>query len=600
MSVLTDALDTGVEGIIKIECRTSKSANILCTLTDDDILVSTFRLQRKALKESYFTLGGACTSEVDFTLTSYGVAKLKNANLFVVSTCLTIKEWVPVDDANQSTTDYSINKDGTENQTGLIKLGVFYIQELGNKPADCEVKAFDGMVALSKSITSDDLVTFQTPYSLKDRLDQIQKACLTGAYATDIASITWDTPDATDATMNTELATDKSDISTYADMLSQIGVLYGGFATFDVDGNLALVRLGVQTPLTIATNQIHGTGYDNDVSLDYSTKIAVVECSVAGFTVRKPDSVTVEPPLGVLNLPEVGLLRGCQTPRKGNDTYVMDPRIDKWLSFVKDLVINKSFTGGSITVSNRPDIKLGDVLSFSYWGMEYDTTGEGSWVEKEVTDFIVTQIDYSLNKETVLSCNSFKEQVDLGNTGSSVVEGKSELEQTIANAVLYTRNKVAKSGSQKDITVIGMNAALTAKMNTCIAVTLTLNTTGITASTDDSKAYLYITTIVDGKALPGKEQYILVNGVDTFTFVQAIEAYQVSGVHRVDIQIHSSVGNWSLDKEQAILVIMASNIASTQAEWTGVATFNESISDEQRGTVLLPDKRVMTSTVRTQ
>lgn len=599
MSVLTDALDTGVEGYIKIACSVSKSTPVLCTLTDEDIIASSFKLSRQALKESYFTLGGACTSEVTFTLTSYGVAKLKRANLFVKSTCLTIKEWVQVDDSSQSKEDPSVNTDGTENTTGQIKLGVFYIQELGNKPANCSVKAFDGMVALGKSITSEDLITFQTPYSLKDRLDQIKKACLTGAYETDIAEITWDTPDVSDVTMNTELASDKTDVSTYADMLSQLSILYGGFATFDVDGNLALIRLGVSSEkITIPTDKIHGTGVD--ISLDYSTKIAVLESSVAGFTVRKPDSTVVEPPLGVMYLPEVGLLRGCQTPRKGNETYVMDTRIDKWLSFIKDIVVNKTFTGGSISVGNRPDIQLGSTLSFKYWGMQYDDDGNGSWVEQTVSDFVVCKIDYSLNNETVLTCNSYQEHTDLGNTGSSIVEGKSELEQTIANAVLYTRNKVAKSGAQKDIMIIGMNAALTAKMNTYIAVTLTLSTTGITADTDDSKAYLYISTIVDGKALPGTEQYQLSNGVDTFTFVQAIEAYQVSGVHRVDIQIHSSAGNWSLDKEQAILVIMASNIASTQAEWTGVASFNESISDEQRGTVLLPDKRVMTSTVRTQ
>lgn len=593
MSVLTDALDTGVEGIIKIECRTSKSANILCTLTDDDILVSTFRLQRKALKESYFTLGGACTSEVDFTLTSYGVAKLKNANLFVVSTCLTIKEWVPVDDANQSTTDYSINTDGTENQTGLIKLGVFYINELGNKPADCEVKAFDGMTALSKSITSDDMITFQTPYSLKDRLNQIQKACLTGAYATDIASITWDTPDATDVTMNTELATDKSDISTYADMLSQIGVLYGGFATFDVDGNLALVRLGVQTPITIATDQIHGTGYNDDVSLDYSTKIAVVECSVAGFTVRKPDSTVVEPPLGVLYLPEVGLLRGCQTPRKGNETYVMDNRIDKWLSFIKDIVVNKTFTGGSISVGNRPDIQLGSTLSFEYWGMQYDDDGNGSWVEQTVSDFIVCKIEYSLNDETVLTCNSYQEHTDLGNTGSSIVEGAGSSEPTIANAVLLNRNTELKTGTQKEIDILGMNVALTAKMNTFITTTFKLLFTEDKSSTEHStsteQAYLKCYFLVDGKKLLVQPQYPINSGVSTYSFSEALEAYQIDGVHRVDIYISTTLGKWQLQAYDGVLVVMASNIASTASDWVGLVAIDETIDDTQLHPIL-PDR----------
>ena len=261
MSKLTDALDTGVEGYIKIACSVSKSAPVLCTLTDEDIIASSFKLNRQALKESYFTLGGACTSEVTFTLTSYGVAKLKKVNLFVKSTCLTIKEWVRVNDSSQSEDDPSVNTDGTENTTGQIRLGVFYIQELGNKPANCSVKAFDGMVALGKSITSEDLITFQTPYSLQVRLDQIKKACLTGAYETDIAPITWDTPDVSDVTMNTELASDKSDVSTYADMLSQLSILYGGFATFDVDGNLALIRLGVSSEkITIPTDIIHEIG----------------------------------------------------------------------------------------------------------------------------------------------------------------------------------------------------------------------------------------------------------------------------------------------------------------------------------------------------
>ena len=585
MSVLTDALDAGVEGYIKIACSVSKSTPVLCTLTDEDIIASSFKLSRQALKESYFTLGGACTSEVTFTLTSYGVAKLKKANLFVVSTCLTIKEWVPVDDSSQSKDDPSINEDGTENTTGMIKLGVFYIQELGNKPANCSVKAFDGMVALGKSITSQDLITFQTPYSLQVRLNQIKEACLTGAYATDLAEITWDTPDASDVTMNTELASDKVDVSTYADMLSQLSILYGGFATFDVDGNLALIRLGVSSEtITIPTDIIHGTGVD--VSLDYSTKIAVLESSVAGFTVRKPDSIVVEPPLGVLYLPEVGLLRGCQTPRKGNETYVMDTRIDKWLSFIKDIVVNKTFTGGSISVGNRPDIQLGSMLSFKYWGMQYDDDGNGSWVEQTVSDFVVCKIDYSLNNETVLTCNSYQEHTDLGNTGSSIVEGAGSSENTIANAVLLNRNKVSKSGTQKETAILGMNVALTAKMNTYLTTTFKLLFTEDNTSTE--QAYLKCYFFVDGKKLLVQPQHPISPGVSTYSFSEALDAYQIDGVHRVDIYISTTLGRWQLQAFDGVLVVMASNIASTASDWTGLVAINETIDDTQLHPVL-PD-----------
>lgn len=585
MSELTDALDAGAEGYIKIACSVSKSAPVLCTLTDEDIIAASFKLNRQALKESYFTLGGACTSEVAFTLTSYGVAKLKKANLFVKSTCLTIKEWIQVDDSSQSKEDPSVNTDGTENTTGQIRLGVFYIQELGNKPANCEVKAFDGMVALGKSITSEDLITFQTPYSLQVRLDQIKKACLTGAYETDLAPITWDTPDVSDVTMNTELASDKSDISTYADMLSQLSILYGGFATFDVDGNLALIRLGVSSEnITIPTDIIHGTG--EDVSLDYSTKIAVLESSVAGFTVRKPDSTVVEPPLGVLYLPEVGLLRGCQTPRKGNETYVMDARIDRWLAFIKDIVVNKSFTGGSISVGNRPDIQLGSTLSFKYWGMQYDNNGNGSWVEQTVSDFIVCKIDYSLNNETVLTCNSYQEHTDLGNTGSSIVEGAGSSKPTIANAVLLSRNKVLKAGTQKEIAILGMNVALTAKMNTFITTTFKLLFTEDSISTE--QAYLKCYFFVDGKKLLVQPQYPISPGVSTYSFSEALEAYQIDGVHRVDIYISTTLGRWQLQAYDGVLVIMASNIASTASDWTGLVAINETIDDTQLHPIL-PD-----------
>lgn len=592
MSKLTDALDAGVEGYIKIACSVSKSTPVLCTLTDEDIIASSFKLSRQALKESYFTLGGACTSEVTFTLTSYGVAKLKKVNLFVKSTCLTIKEWVQVDDSSQSKDDPSVNTDGTENTTGQIKLGVFYIQELGNKPANCSVKAFDGMVALGKSITSEDLITFQTPYSLQVRLDQIKKACLTGAYEANLAPITWDTPDVSDVTMNTELASDKSDVSTYADMLSQLSILYGGFATFDVDGNLALIRLGVSSEkITIPTDIIHGTG--EDVSLDYSTKIAVLESSVAGFTVRKPDSTVVEPPLGVLYLPEVGLLRGCQTPRKGNELYVMDTRIDKWLSFIKDIVINKSFTGGSISVGNRPDIQLGSTLSFKYWGMQYDNDGNGSWVEQTVSDFIVCKIDYSLNNETVLTCNSYQEHTDLGNTGSSIVEGAGSSEPTIANAVLLSRNKVLKMGTQKAIDILGMNVALTAKMNTFITTTFKILFTEDTVSTE--QAYLKCYFFVDGKKLLVQPQYPISPGVSTYSFSEALEAYQIDGVHRVDVYISTTLGRWQLQAYDGVLVIMASNIASTASDWTGLVAINETIDDAQRHPII-PDSAPVKAT----
>ena len=148
----------------KLNVKLIKDASTLLTLTPNDVEADSLQLSRQATSNSYFTLGGVCSSKLTMSLTSSGVDKLLEAGLLRKDICFEYNEWLKVDDVNQSDSDYSINTDGTENTTGKVKNGYFYVNNVENSDYSCNLELYDSMLAFSIDISYNDGIILTQGY----------------------------------------------------------------------------------------------------------------------------------------------------------------------------------------------------------------------------------------------------------------------------------------------------------------------------------------------------------------------------------------------------------------------------------------------------
>ena len=561
MSVLSDFVEnTSILPHLSIQCSISLKDSILVTLTEQDVVSDTFRVSKDGLSSDCFGVGGAVISKLEFTLNSYGYAKLHNAGLNVRSTCMRCIE------------TYS----GTPDT--VIPIGVFYIDTIESKPANCKVVGYDGLTALDVSIDEQDIVTLTAPYSLADRLTQIKSRCFVGAYATEISSdIIWDTPDSSDVTQTTQLnEKDLKSIKSYRDILKFVSRLYCGIAFMTPDGKLSLKRIGYQNKATPTPLEVAPLGNSSDVSTSYQTSIVGYTEDVAGFKLTVPNVSSVTPPMGIIRSTDENLLlRGCQSPAVEGETYNPDSRITAWVNFISSCLTGTTFTGGTILTKCHPDIQLGDVLSFSYRTIVYDTLGTPSWGTRVVNDFYVNKIEYEHGKPTKFTCLNYRDTSSKDNKGSSAVSSSSDSSSAKAsNSVLSAHNKNSISGADTTETeVVTIRPLLDKGMTTQVSINVVVGVSGNAGEYQGSlKPHLY----VDAVEVGFHAEYMAFAGKTTISYDVAVPEYLDSSVHIITLSLEATSGvAWSVDAKQAVLIVNASNVQDEYGQYVGVHIFNE-------------------------
>ena len=563
MSVLNDFVEnTSILPHLSIQCSISLTDKVLVTLSEQDIVSNTFKVTKDGLSSDCFSVGGAVISKLEFILNSYGYAKLHNAGLDVRSTCMRCIE------------TYS----GTSDTA--IPIGVFYIDTIESKPANCKVTGYDGLTALDIPIDEQDIVALTAPYSLADRLTQIASRCFVGAYATTVSKdIIWDTPDSSDTTQTTLFSNaDLKNVKTYRDVLKFVSALYCGIAYMTPDGELSLKRIGYQNKATPTALKVKALGSKNDVSTSYQTSIVGYTEDVAGFKLTVPNVTNVTPPMGIIrSSSENLLLRGCQSPAKEGETYNPDSRITAWVNFISGCLTGTTFTGGNVLTKCHPDIELGDVLSFSYNTIVYDSLGTPSWGIKNIDDFYVNKIEYTHGKPTKFTCLDYRDTSSKDNKGSSAVSKSSSSDNAKAvNSVLSAHNRNTVSGADTtEVEVITIRPLLDKGMTTQVSVNVVVSITGTAGEYKGSiKPHLY----VDAVETSFHAEYLAFAGKTTISYSVAIPQYEDSSVHIVTLSLEATSGvAWSVEAKQAVLIVNASNVQDEYGEYVGTHVFSEKV-----------------------
>lgn len=563
MSVLSDYIEnTNILPHLTIQCSVSLASEVLVTLSEQDIISDTFKVTKDGLSSDSFGIGGAVISKLEFTLNSYGYAKLHNAGLDVRSTCMKCIETYP------------------DESDVVVPVGVFYIDTIESKPSNCKVIGYDGLTALDISIDEQDIVALTAPYSIADRLNQIVSRCFVGAYATTLSSnIIWDTPDSSDATKTTQFnEEDLKNIKSYRDILKFVSRLYCGIAYMTPDGKLALKRVGYQnqaTPTPIAVNPL---GSSSNVSASYQTSIVGYMEDVAGFKLTVPNVSNVTPPMGIIRSTDENLLlRGCQSPAEEGQSYNPDDRIISWVNFISSCLTGTTFTGGNVLSKCHPDIELGDVLSFSYRTVVYDVLGNPSWGARVVNDFYVNKIDYEHGKPTKFTCLDYRDTSSKDNSGSSAVQSSSSSSTAKAvNSVLATHNRNAISGAGiTETELVTIKPLLDEGMTTQVSVNVVIEVNGNAGEYQGSlKPHLY----VDAVEVDFHAEYLAFAGKTTISYDVSVPEYSESAVHIVMLSLEATSGvAWSVDAKQAVLIVNASNVQDEYGRYVGTHVFSETV-----------------------
>ncbi len=260
----------------KLNVKLHKDAATLLTLTPDDVESDSLKLSRQATSNNYFTLGGVCSSKLTMSLTSSGVDKLLEAGLLRKDICFEYNEWLKVDDVNQSDSDYSINTDGTENTTGKVKNGYFYVNKVENSDYSCNLELYDSMLAFSVDISYNDGIILTQGYrSILELFTLFCESCSTDLYKLTVAS------DIESRIYNKEvlfsLGNDGS-VDSYRNALGYLSILAGGFVVINRDGELDLVNYNNTVVASLDENRV----YDYSMS-EVEYEINEISTSVAGF-----------------------------------------------------------------------------------------------------------------------------------------------------------------------------------------------------------------------------------------------------------------------------------------------------------------------------
>lgn len=376
----------------KIKVSVNKSGTVLCVLNDDEFDISTGGIQRQASSGSACNIGGVCSTRLKITLNQKGIDKLEAVNGFKKNYVLHLLQWNKVDDTYQSTSDYSENLDHSENQTGKCDLGFYYISEIDNNYYNCNITAYDGMIAFERNFTMSQLKYLrENKKSINDWLDY-----LCGLVSNANINISYTISDITINDGITFNLSEDSSFDTIRDAISQLAMLKMAYATIDIEGNLTLKR-GIQTDISTYSDTVDNEymfSCDNDV---VESVVGYFYTSIAGFEYE--NTYTDQEGRNVINLylAENKFLRG-------NEPYNGTGLTSTTLTCLRNMstaIMGYSFFSCDCEINARPYLELGDVVQIERKFV--DSQGQATIQQ---IPCVIDSVDNQIGATTHLTSNS--------------------------------------------------------------------------------------------------------------------------------------------------------------------------------------------------
>lgn len=340
---------------IKIAVCTNKKAPVFDYIRDSDISQDTLSIESLAIDGSSFTIGCACSAKMSFTLTRDAYTRVRK-NGFRKGICLVAVQWNKVADENQSDTDYSLNKDGTENETGKCPLGVFYVSEYTSNDYSCEVTAYDGMYKFDEKIMPQKLkLLLEKTLSISGWLTYIENN-----FANEFFTFSFVRPSNMPNDDILYGLDSDCEIDTVRELIRELATVIGGVAIFNAVGDIEMKLWGSSSVDTIQDKQIFSGTFG-----EKTQQIKTFLTSVASFSYRK-DLETIRPNdldkkchLVTLAKAENKLVRNIQT---GDQTEIEEqPRLT--LDHISEVILGTKFLEADFECSPYPHLEIGDCIS---------------------------------------------------------------------------------------------------------------------------------------------------------------------------------------------------------------------------------------------
>jgi hypothetical protein len=543
----------------RINVRKSRKSDILATLTESDVESDSIKISRQATSNNYFTVGGVCSAKLSLILTNKGVAKLDALGLISKNMCFEYIEWLKTDDPNQSTTDITKNTDNTENTSGKVPFGFFYINTIQNTDYNCSLELYDAMLAFSADITyNDGIILSQGFRTIKELLMLFCESCSNDVYDLTIAS---DIESRIANNKQTFSVGNDGQIDSYRNGLGYLSILAGGFIIINRSGDLDIVHYN---------NTILALLDENDVveckMSEAEFELNGISTSVAGFDYRVKNKNSGSK-LAMIFLNENPFLRGIQEA----DAKELNTAIKTSINNVLTAIQGVKFDGGDIDAIARPELDLGDCISISRAIIDYDTR---EVLTKQYKYVILCSIEHSFYTYDSLSCNSYNLEESYTTKASSSFKTSSGGGSGSAVSSYYslylTKDINLQAGRQVKLfnVLLLLNKGIGA-MASFVAI---CNVTGVGSIQFD--------IVYDNVTHPIKPRYTLSNeGYFTVSFDIGLDAVDEDMRHSLNIYIKSTdTAELSIATLDSQLVLTASGVKSAEPIWTGRYELTDEVS----------------------
>lgn len=535
----------------KLNVKLHKDASTLLTLTPTDVEASSLQLSRQATSNTYFTLGGICSSKLTMSLTSSGVDKLLEAGLLRKNVCFEYNEWLKVDDENQNSSDYSINTNGSENITGKVKNGYFYINKVENSDYSCNLELYDSMLAFSVDISYNDGIILTQGYrSILELLTLFCTSCSNDVYKITVAS------DVESRIYNKDVlfsVGNDGSVDSYRNALGYLSILAGGFLVINRNGELDLVNYNNLGVAALDENEI----YDYSMS-ETEYEINEISTSVAGFDYTVKNKTSASESLVKLFFSENPFLRGIQTA----DAKELDASVKSCVNNMLLSCQGIKFDGGDFEIGHRPELDLGDCIEFQKAYVDYKTKNV---LTKSYNNVILCNIDSNFNTFDSCSCNKYDLESAYGSKSSSSFKTSSGGGSSALVSSYYTQflTKDVSVGAGKEVKLFNSLILLSSGIGAMASFVAVCNITGV--------GNIQFNIVYDNVAHPIKPRYTLHNeGYFTVSFDIGLDPVDEDMQHSLNIYIKSlDTATVELSTLDAELIINASGVKSSEPTWTG-------------------------------
>lgn len=370
----------------------TKNGEVLTTLELNDIVSNGISLTSKSMSGQQFIIGGVNMGEMKINLTKQGIKKMKDNDLLQNKYCIHLVQWNKVDDVNQSTEDYSKNKDNTENTTGKCDLGYFYIAKIDNRDYNCNITCYDAIIATEENASNELLATLHNADEKKtpqEIVELVKEYCNTSWYQFDI------TIDDSCVNKDIQVCLDEdTNPNTYRDILGYLSILLGGFCISDENGNLKISSYRLNSSVeTISENNLYDCLFDGTMS-----EIGSFYTSVAGYDFYKEYNVEEGLQDISISISENPFLRGIEDvgAEQLSETTVQA------LTNIADKFGGVKFIGGNATVAPKPYLQCGDVVKVKH--IKVDVNNNIEVIEEQ--NVIICSVNNNLLNNLKLSSNS--------------------------------------------------------------------------------------------------------------------------------------------------------------------------------------------------